>query len=125
MRKIYILFLILLTIPVALLAGSNERAGSAGASELLINPWARSSGFGGMYTSGVRGIEALNTNVAGLGYTKKTEVIFSRTNWLKGSGININAFGLSQKVGQSGVLGIAITSMDFGDIDVVTVDKPD
>jgi hypothetical protein len=124
MRKIYII-LILFISPGYLLAGTNEKAGSAGATELLINPWARSSGFGGINTSGVKGIEALNTNAGGLAATKKTEIAFSRTNWLQGSDIHINAFGISQRVGQSGVLGVAISSMDFGDIETTTGDKPE
>ncbi len=111
--------------PAMVLAGNNERAGSAGATELLINPWARSSGLGGFNTSLARGVEAMNVNVGGLAYTKKSEVIFSHTNWLKGSDIKINAFGVSQKVGASGVFGIAIMSIDYGDIDVTTTDKPE
>jgi hypothetical protein len=106
-------------------AGNPERSGTGGATELLINPWARSSGFGGINSSMARGVEAMNLNVGGLAFTKKTEVIFSRTQWLSGTDININAFGFSQRVGASGVLGVSITSMDFGDIDVTTNDRPE
>ena len=45
MKKFYRLtYLSVLTalLPAALLAGYGERAGSGGATELLINPWARS-----------------------------------------------------------------------------------
>ena len=38
-------------------AGNEQRAGQAGASELLINPWARSSGWAGANIAGVRGLE--------------------------------------------------------------------
>ena len=89
-------------LPAILIAGNGERAGTGGATELLINPWARSAGFGGINTSMAKGVEAMNVNVGGLAYTKNTEVVFSRTTWLKGSDVNINAFGLSQKVGTSG-----------------------
>jgi hypothetical protein len=106
-------------------AGNEQRAGQAGASELLINPWARSTGWGGANTGGARGLEALSLNVAGTAFTKKTELIFSHTNWLAGTGININAFGLSQKVGESGVLSLSFMNMDFGEIDITTVDLPE
>ena len=112
-------------LPAILIAGNGERAGTGGATELLINPWARSAGFGGINTAMAKGVEAMNVNVGGLAYTKNTEVVFSRTTWLKGSDVNISAFGLSQKVGTSGVLGISIMSMDFGDIDVTTNDRPE
>ena len=32
----------------------------------------------------------------------------------------ISAFGIAQKVGESGVLGLSIMSMGFGDIEVTT-----
>ncbi|MDD3744056.1 MAG: hypothetical protein PHX54_10580, partial [Lentimicrobiaceae bacterium] len=46
-------------------AGNKDRSGQAGASELLINPWARSSGWGGANVANVRGLEGLFNNVAG------------------------------------------------------------
>jgi hypothetical protein len=107
------------------IAGNNDRSGSAGATELLINPWARSSGWGGANSAGVRGIEAGFLNVAGLAFTKKTEIVFSQTAWLSGSDINISSFGISQKLGESSVLGLSIMSMNFGDIPITTVDQPE
>ena len=103
-------------------AGNPERAGQAGATELTINPWSRSSGLNGINTGQIRGVESMNVNVAGLAFTKKTEIVFSNTNYLKGSDINLNAIGLSIKTGESGVLGINLISMNFGEIDVVTED---
>ena len=38
-------------------AGNPQRAGQAGASELLINPWARNSGLASANVAGVRGLE--------------------------------------------------------------------
>lgn len=118
--------IIAFTIPAAtVLAGNDDRAGSAGGSELLINPWARSSGWGGANTAGAHGIEAQFNNVAGMAFTKKTELIFAHTIYLQGSGIGLNSFGLSQRVGESGVLGLSIMSMDFGDIAITTADQPE
>lgn len=108
------------------MAGNKDRSGQAGASELLINPWAKSSGWGSVGTSCGQGLEALYTNVAGTGFTKGTEIIFSYTNWLKGSGVNIMAFGLSQKIGTNGgVLTAAVMSMNFGEVDITTTSSPE
>ena len=116
----------LLITPVGLLkAGNPDRAGHAGATELLINPWARSSGWAGANSGGVHGLEAQFLNVAGTAHTKKTEALFSHTNYFQGSGMSINAFGLTQKVGEAGVLGISIMSLSFGDIDVTTTELPE
>lgn len=106
-------------------AGNPDRVGQAGATELLINPWARSSGWGGANSGAVRGLEAQFLNVAGIAFTKKTEAVFSHTNYLQGSGMSINAFGLTQKAGESGVLGVSIMSLSFGDIQVTTTDIPE
>ncbi len=107
------------------LAGNSDRAGQAGATELLINPWARSSGMAGANSASVRGLEAQYLNVAGLAFTTKTEVLFANTQWLVGSGVMINSFGLSQKVGEAGVIGLGIMNMNFGDIDITTSELPE
>ncbi len=116
----------LLVIPDSyIIAGNPDRVGQAGATELLINPWARSSGWAGSNIAGTRGLESMFSNVAGTAFTKKTELIFARTQWLKGTDININAFGLTQHVGETGALGLAIMSMRFGDIPITTTDVPE
>jgi len=50
-------------------AGNKDRSGQAGASELLINPYVRSSGWGNVNMSRVRGVEALWGNIAGAAFT--------------------------------------------------------
>ncbi len=106
-------------------AGNKDRSGQAGATELLINPWARSSGWASANMSRVRGLEAIWGNVAGTAFTKKTQLIFSSTQWLKGTGTNIMSFGISQHVGDAGALSLSFMSMSFGEIDIKTVDNPD
>ncbi len=69
----------------SLYAGNKDRSGQAGATELLINPWARSSGWGNVSTANVTGLESMFINVAGLAFTNRTELVFSHTTYLKGS----------------------------------------
>lgn len=114
-----------LTISTSVFAGNEDRAGEAGASQLLINPWVRSVGFGGANTASAIGLEAMNLNVAGLAFTRKTEVMFTNKNWLVGSNTQVNSFGLSQRLGETGVLGVSVMSMSFGAVDVTTVDLPE
>lgn len=117
----------LMVLPVAkVTAGNKDRSGQAGAAELMIDPWARSSGWGSVGTANAYGLEALYANVAGTASTKGTEIIFSYTDWLQGSGISIMNFGFSQKLGQNkGVLTVAIMSMNFGEVDITTVSSPE
>ncbi len=106
-------------------AGNKDRIGQAGASELLINPWTCSSGMGGANTASSTGIESVHLNVAGLAFTRKSDVVFSRTNWLKGSEININTFGAGFRVGESSVLGLGVMALNYGDIEITTVNLPE
>jgi len=115
----------IIPVSVSLTAGNKDRTGQAGATELLINPWARSSGWGSANMSRVRGLEAMWGNVAGTAFTKGTQLIFSNTQWLKGTGTNIMAFGITQHVGETGTLGIQVMSMNFGEVDITTVANPD
>jgi len=112
-------FVGLISLPIGnLMAGNPDRVGQEGATELLINPWARSSGWAGSNVSGARGLESMFTNVAGTAFTKKTELLFAHTQWLKGSDININSFGLIYDVGYSLAVGLSIISLEFGFIQV-------
>ena len=92
---------------------------------MLINPWAQSSGWAGANSGCVQGLEAQFLNVAGTAFTKKTEAVFSHTNFLQGSGMALNAFGITQKVGEAGVLGVSIMSMTFGEIPITTTEQPE
>lgn len=106
-------------------AGNPERAGQAGAAQLLINPYARSSGWAGANGARSKGLESQYTNVAGIATTKKTELMFMRSAWLVGTGININTFGLTQKVGETGAIGLGIMSINAGKIERTTEDQPE
>lgn len=107
-------------------AGNEDRSGQSGAAELLINPWARGTGWGNVNVANTKGVDALFSNVAGISFTNKTQVAFMNTQYLQGSGANINAFGFTQKIGKSGgVLGVSIFSMGFGNIPVTTVENPE
>ncbi len=130
MKNIYksilaFLLIAFMVLPQLTFAGNKDRSGQAGASELLINPWARSSGWGGVNVANSFGLESIYTNVAGLAFTKGTELIFSNTQWLKGSEIGINNFGFSHKIGESSVLGVTVMTMSFGDLPITTTELPE
>lgn len=107
------------------LAGNGDRVGSAGATELLINPWARSAAWGDASVSCGTGLDAVYTNIAGLAFTDKTQIRFDRSNWLGGSGIAINSAGIAQRVSDNSVISVTVMAMTFGDIEITTVDLPE
>lgn len=109
----------------AVYAGNPERAGQAGASQLLINPYSRSAGWAGASQANIRGIEAQFWNVAGTVFTKKTELYFARTEWLAGSGVSVNTLGFTQKLGAVSVLGIGLVNINGGNLIRTTEDIPE
>ncbi|MDO7648581.1 MAG: hypothetical protein MUQ47_03825, partial [Schleiferiaceae bacterium] len=61
--------------------GNPVRSGSAGAPELLINPWALTAGWAEANTANVMGLESLYGNVAGLAYVDKFQFGLANTQW--------------------------------------------
>ncbi len=107
-------------------AGNPDRQGEAGAYELLINPWGRTNGFHSMNSAGVRGIEAMSLNVAGLARLNAgMEFGLSHSIYLSGTGLGVNALGFATKIGGAGVFGVNLNAMDFGNIPVTTTDLPE
>ena len=106
-------------------AGNDERSGQAGASELLVNPWARSTGMGSAGSVLAQGLEAMSLNVAGLAETRKFEFNFAHRQWLGNAGIDVNTVGLASHVGESGVIGLQIMTMSFGEMTTTTTSSPE
>jgi len=142
MKKIYRTLLICIMLGLfaaafTAMAGNRDRSGQSGAQHLLIDPWARSAGWSSCGVAETRGLESVFSNVAGLAFTKRTEVGFTRTQYLAGSGggININAFGVAQgltyknkETGRKidlGTVAISVFAMGFGDIYRTTEINPD
>lgn len=106
-------------------AGNKDRSGQAGAPELMINPWARSTGVFGLNASHIGGVEAMKTNIAGLAQTSSTDIGASRGMYLSGTNISINNLAVGLKLGEAGVVGINLMSMNFGDITSTSYFEPE
>lgn len=106
-------------------AGNKDRAGQAGANELLVNPWAVSSGWGNAGMACIKGVDAMWSNVAGITFTNTLDLNFSYTNWLAGSETSVVAFGMLTRVSESVVAGLSVMSMSFGEIQRTTTENPD
>lgn len=124
-KNIIITFLVVLFLSTLSYAGNEQRVGTAGASVLLVNPWAGGSALGGANTASVQGLEGVFLNVAGTAFTRKTELIFTNSIILSGADINLNAFGFSQKVGEVGVLSMSLINLNYGEIEKTTVSNPE
>jgi hypothetical protein len=58
MKKLTLIIIAVATFGITAHAGNPDRAGSAGASQLLINPWARNAALANSALASVNGIEA-------------------------------------------------------------------
>ncbi len=105
-------------------AGNRDRQGQSGATELLVNPWARSTGVFGLDVAKTRGAEAMRVNIAGLAYAVRTEVAVGYQQILSGSGVSVGNLSLAQRLGDAGVLGVNVMTMNFGEITVRDYNNP-
>ncbi len=108
-------------------AGNPDRAGGAGCTQLLINPYGRSAGLMGSNTAYLRGAEAMQFNVAGLAFAENVELMTSRVVYLQGTDIYMNNGSVALPIGQGtgNVFGISFSSMQFGNIPITTEAQPD
>ena len=120
----YILGLCLLT-GNFLFAGNPDRTGESGASELLLNPIARSAGINGINSARVKGIYAFSSNIAGLAYGMKTSVGVNYTSYFTGTETNLFSAALAQEISEGNVFGICINSLNYGKVTKTTVSNPE
>ena len=106
-------------------AGNKDRTGQAGATELLINPWASSAGWSNAGMSSIHGVEAMWGNVAGITATNSIDLNFSYVNWLRGSDVNSYSFGFLARISESVVGGLYVMSFNPGEIERTTTENPD
>lgn len=106
-------------------AGSGNRTGTNGASELLIPVGTRIIGMGGAGVSTATGVEALFWNPAGTARMQTTSVgvYVSHMNYIADIGVDYGA--VSAQVEGFGVLSLSLKSMAIGDIPVTTTQNPD
>lgn len=110
-------------------AGNEERTGEAGAYELNMDGWARTSGMFGANTAVMTGVESMRYNVAGLAHVNKTQASVSYTRWLatgnSGEAMNIMMAGAAVEVGDGNVMGFSLQSLSFGELVRTTTSNPD
>lgn len=105
---------------------SGSRAGTAGASELLVPMTARSTALAGATAAGMAdmgGLEALYSNPAGLALNTGTSVMFSRVEYV--ADIGVNYLALAQMLGTNTSIALTISSWDFGDLLTTTESAPE
>lgn len=127
-RTLCITFIFIFSIGVLASKGGNpDRRGQSGATELLINPWPRISGWHGANMASIGGIQSLRSNVGGLLATQNLEMNVAHSKYLLGTGITMNAVGLATTLGERNTngLGFSISSFNIGDVEKTTYNQPE
>ncbi|MFN8298292.1 MAG: PorV/PorQ family protein [Chitinophagales bacterium] len=114
-----------LAMATGVFAGNPDRRGEAGAYELIMNGWARSSGFWSMNTATIAGLESERINVAGLAMTRKTEAAASYTMWMQGSGVGLIHAGVAQGFKETNTVALSIQALNLGNIERTTTESPE
>ena len=111
---------LVLTLSVSgLFAGAIKSQGSAGAAQLLIPTGSKNLALGSANVSLASGVNAMHVNPAGTsGLTSVGQVLVSDMTHI--ADIGVSYAGLVSKLGSMGTVGLAVKSLDFGDIPVTT-----
>lgn len=119
-----LLSLNLLMFAVCSLAFGQDKVGTTAAPFLSINVGARASAMGGAYVAYANDLDGLHWNPAGLTQINQNGATFTNANWFVGSQF-YNAVGALKLGENNGTLAIRVMSLNYGDIQVTTVDRPE
>ena len=129
--RVSVLMIVVVSMSNFARAGNKDRSGQAAVSFLLYNPWASTNGWGTAGVSHTKGIESTFSNVAGMAFTKKTEIAYSNTMFMQQSSTMINSMGIVQNLGETksenerGNMGVTVMIMSSGQIPITTEEQPE
>ncbi|MFH1260122.1 MAG: PorV/PorQ family protein [Elusimicrobiota bacterium] len=118
MKKIWLTWFFVFLFVVGILSGGG--AGTGGADFLKIGLGARAAGMGEAVTAVADGVEGMFWNAGGLSKVNKLEATFMRLEYFEDISLNNLAYG--QRIGDYGVVGLFVESLDIGKIGKTEVD---
>ncbi len=100
-----------------------SNVGTTAAPFLQIGVGSRAVGMGGAFVATANDVSAMYWNPAGLGQLNSIEGIFVHSKWL--ADITFDYAGIVFPVTQYGTIGVNITTLNMGEMEVRTVDRPE
>lgn len=108
-------------------AQAQRKVGTTAATFLTLGTGARGVALGDAYMASARGADALFWNPAGMAIpvddTPMGSIFFTNYDWVVD--IGYNAVGFSLPVASNRMLGVSFAKVDYGRMDVTTLDEPD
>lgn len=115
MKKIFLIsFALIFVLSAALLAGNENRLGTAGAQELRIPIGSRGSAMGGSLIANAYGAEALYWNPAGAAGMTGTEAMFTHLEYF--ADMNLEYVAVASSIEGFGTIGVSAKVLSIGDI---------
>ncbi|MEN3038229.1 MAG: PorV/PorQ family protein [Candidatus Kryptonium sp.] len=122
--KVCIVLILGISISLAQIGSSLTKTGTTSAQFLKIGIGARAIGMGGAFNSIADDISAIYWNPAGLSrIVGRGEATFNYVDWLMDIKYSFAAFALN--LGNLGTIGMQISSLTMGEMEVRTVEMPD
>ncbi len=118
MKKLFILLLVSTTMLIA-----QTKVGSTAAPFLTIGVGARPISLGEAFVATANDVTALYWNPAGAARAGTNEVMFTYTQWF--AGISYDWVGAMVNLGDIGSVGLSLTYLNYGEIEVTTVTEPE
>ncbi len=118
MKKIILIFLISFGCLFA-----QSKVGSTAAPFLNVAIGARPISMGGAFSATANDVSALYWNPAGISRIQGSEALFSYSNWF--ADINYNWSGAALNLGGMGTLGLSVTYLDYGEMEITTLAEQD
>ncbi len=115
-------FLLVFLLTTAFVMGQSK-IGSTAAPFLNIAVSPRAISMGGAFVGTANDVSALYWNPAGASRSNTNEAMFSHSRWF--ADINYNWAGAMLKLGGAGTVGLSLTYLDYGDIEVTTLAEQD
>lgn len=115
-----ILFILLVCFYSLVIAQEPYRVGTTTANFLEIGYGTTANSMGDAYTSVANDVSAIYWNPAGLANIESGEVIFTFQPWV--ANINTTFGAAAFNIGSLGTIGIGIVGVDYGNMDVTTMD---
>ncbi len=118
MKKIILIFLISFGCLFA-----QSKVGSTAAPFLNVAIGARPISMGGAFSATANDVSALYWNPAGVSRIEGSEALFSYSSWF--ADISYNWSGAALNLGGMGTLGLSVTYLDYGEMEITTLAEQD
>ena len=118
MKKVLILFLLFATYTAA-----QSKIATTAAPFLNIGVGPRAIAMGGAFIATANDVTSLYWNPAGASRSDKNDALFAYTSWF--ADINYSWTGAMVKLGDAGTIGLSLTYLDYGDIEITTLSEQD